>query len=457
MPFIDDLLIYKNPVFLETGSHHGDTIYKIANNTIYNPLKIYSLELSDVFFDMCQKRFENNNNIYLCKANSKYDLYNIIKDIDTTITFWLDSHWSGCPDVGCDIVTVCPILEELEQIKQHSIKTHTIIIDDIRLMNNSSDKYTGFPVTLNEILTKIIEINPEYKIKYYDDCTASNDILVAYIEEKQCIHNYLNICKTNHQPPGLADFLRGTIALYNFSKLYDYKLLIDSNHPLFKFLKPNDKFILSDPSLEVIELLPPLSYDDIYNKCNQIFNNGKTFSIITNSFYNLENRILSNFGPISNDCRDYLKSILSPSDEIENKIKDIFNSIYNINIENGFKVIHLRFGDNYLHNNIFDENLYQSYFNKISILVNQNPNIKFILLSDSSKMANKLKEDIPLINYWDNSKVHLGDLKNNTETSVFDTLVDFFIMSKCNEILVVNNSGFSNVVSLIYNINYTYF
>jgi hypothetical protein len=52
---------------------------------------------------------------------------NKIKDIDSKITFWLDSHWSGTPDVGCDLVTICPVLEELEQIKQHSIKTHTII------------------------------------------------------------------------------------------------------------------------------------------------------------------------------------------------------------------------------------------------------------------------------------------------------------------------------------------
>ena len=259
MPFIDALLSYQNPVFLETGTHHGDTIYKIANNNFYNPLKIYSLELSDVFFNMSKKRFENNINIFLYKANSKYDLYNIIKDINDPITFWLDSHWSGCPNVGCDIVTVCPILEELEQIKKHSIKTHTIMINDIRLMNNSSNKYIGFPVTLKQILKKIFEINPKYKIKYYDDCTASNDILVAYIEEeKKCIHKYLNVCKTNPQPPGLADFLRGTIALYNFSKIYNYKLLIDCNHPLFNFLKKNDKFLLSEPSSEVIELLPPL-------------------------------------------------------------------------------------------------------------------------------------------------------------------------------------------------------
>ena len=41
-----------------------------------------SLELSDIFYDNCLKRFKNNSNIVLYKANSKYDLYNIIKDIE---------------------------------------------------------------------------------------------------------------------------------------------------------------------------------------------------------------------------------------------------------------------------------------------------------------------------------------------------------------------------------------
>lgn len=182
MPFITELLtVIKSNVFVETGTDKGDTIYKVSDH-FNDKLKIISLELSDVFFNICKKRFETKTNIFLHKANSKYDLYDIIKNVDCKITFWLDSHWSGTPNVGCDDITVCPILYELEQIKQHDINTHTIMIDDIRLMNNSADKYIGFPVTLQQILTKIFEINPNYKIKYYDDFTSPNDILVAYID-----------------------------------------------------------------------------------------------------------------------------------------------------------------------------------------------------------------------------------------------------------------------------------
>jgi hypothetical protein len=39
---------------------------------------------------------------------------------------------------------------------------------------------------------------------------------------KYCIHTYLKTCKTIVIPPGFGDFLRGTVALYNYSKKYKY-------------------------------------------------------------------------------------------------------------------------------------------------------------------------------------------------------------------------------------------
>ena len=63
------------------------------------------------------------------------------------------------------------------QIKRHNIKTHTIMVDDIRLMDN-----IHFSVTKDKVIKKIYEINPNYKIKYYDDECAKEDILVAYID-----------------------------------------------------------------------------------------------------------------------------------------------------------------------------------------------------------------------------------------------------------------------------------
>jgi len=459
MPFIDQLLNYKNNVFIETGTHHGNTIDRISNNNVFVPSKIISLDLSDVFVDMCKKRFSSNQNITIHKANSKYDLFNIIIYINEPITFWLDSHWSGCDNIGCDTETICPLIYELEQIKLHPIKTHTIMIDDIRLMNGSMNKYHGFPVSLNEIIEKIYQINPNYSIKYYDDEITNNDVLVAYIEnntkDKKCVHRYLSHCETNLQPPGLADFLRGTITLYNLSKQYNYNLYLDNNHIIFNFLKPNKNIINEEFLTDTIEVIPPMSYNEIYNKVEELFIDDKSFSVLTNSFYPDSNTgEFNNFGAIKEDCRNFMIDVFQPNEEISNKINYLFENVYNINKDEFFEIIHLRCGDNDLHEKSFDFTNYNLYYNKIKNLTTNNPSIKYILLSDSSEIANKLKQDIPELCYWNNSKVHLGDLTNFTRTAVLETLVDFFVMTRSKKINVVNESGFSKVVSVIYNIIY---
>ena len=175
MPFVNDLLKYVHNYFVETGTLWGDTSEKVYLNN--NNVKILTLELSPVLFNDCKKRFKDIQNIELYNVNSKYHLFDCIKDINDKITFWLDGHWSNTPNVGFDPETLCPILFELEQIKKHHIKTHTIMIDDIRLMDN-----IHFKTTKEEIIQKLYEINPDYNIKYYDDGIETDDVLVAYID-----------------------------------------------------------------------------------------------------------------------------------------------------------------------------------------------------------------------------------------------------------------------------------
>lgn len=173
MPFTEELFPYiTTDVFFETGTFEGHTIDTIVNNT--NCSKIISLELSNIYYTISKKRFENNSRVSIYNANSKNELYNIIKNIDTKITFWLDAHWSG--ENMPDIELCCPLLMELNQIKKHHINNHTIIIDDMRLMTNEIYK-----ITKEQIIEKIMEINSMYKIIFMDDETSKNDILIAYI------------------------------------------------------------------------------------------------------------------------------------------------------------------------------------------------------------------------------------------------------------------------------------
>ena len=280
---------------------------------------------------------------------------------------------------------------------------------------------------------------------------------ILYETEKNiCFHKYLTHCITNPQPPGFADFLRGTITLYNLSKKYNYDLIIDSEHKVFSYLKKN-KYIEKSELFDTIELLPPLSYDEIYYKLEEIFKTNYSFSILTNSFYqDLHTNELINWGEITEDCRNYLLNILQPSDEILNKIDYIFENIYKFSKDDYFETIHIRTNDSYISdvNKEIDYYEYQYFYNKIINFVNTKPETKLILIIDSSKIGQKLKEDISCLNYWNNLKIHLGDLKNYSENSVLDTLVDFFIFSKSKNINATSESGFSKVASIIYKINY---
>ena len=259
---------------------------------------------------------------------------------------------------------------------------------------------------------------------------------------------------TNPIPPGLADYLRGTITLYYFSQKYGYKLLIDNDHPLFKFIKPNVN-IISCETNDVKELLI-LSYPEIYTNLNKMFSEGNSFSVITHSFYSVYNGCIYNWGNITNDCKEFIKNVYSPTIEIENNIEHVFNTVYKFDKTQEFKLIHLRFGDDFIHDNIFDETKYNDYYNKIRYLIH-NSKYKCVLISDSSIIANKLKENIKELCYWNNSKVHIGDLINNKESSILDTLTDFFIMSKSKEIISNCPSGFSMCASTIYDIKYSQF
>jgi len=296
------------------------------------------------------------------------------------------------------------------------------------------------------------DLNNEKILEVYNDYTNIN--------KKYCIHKYLKKCKGFDYTPGLADFLRGTIAILKFAKKYNYKVFIDKNiHPFFSYFKMNSNYIECEKSKnnEYINELVNYTYDEMYNILENLFKKNESFSVITNSFYTKnENGELENWGEINdNVVKDYLKSILQPIDIVNEKIDYIFKEIYRLDKNEKYKVIHLRMGDKYLINNNFNNNDLLIYYRKISNIIINNNNNNYILISDSKTIALNLKNLIPQLLYWNNEKIHIGAL-NGDEKNLLDTILDFFIMSKSDEI-IGNGSGFGKVVSCIYDIKYSHY
>lgn len=164
---------YPNKYFIESGSYLGDGI-QMALLTGFKT--VYSIELGINLYQGCCGRFANNKNVKLYLGDSTNVLPEILKEIDEPATFWLDGHYSWGNTARGN--TNSPILIELEIIKQHPIKTHTILIDDLRQCGTVEFDF----VELDEIIQKVLEINPNYTISF-ENGHVPNDVLVAHIIE----------------------------------------------------------------------------------------------------------------------------------------------------------------------------------------------------------------------------------------------------------------------------------
>jgi len=164
---------YLNPVFIETGSYVGDGIQAALRDGFR---KIISIELSDKYHQICKQRFEGNEKVQLYHGNSAELLEGILSKIKYPCTFWLDAHY--CGDVSGN--KGVPLMDELKIIAKHPIKTHTILIDDMRLIREKEAEWLDFPYCICDIEELIYAINPKYKI-YYVHGTMPDDILIAKV------------------------------------------------------------------------------------------------------------------------------------------------------------------------------------------------------------------------------------------------------------------------------------
>jgi hypothetical protein len=269
--------------------------------------------------------------------------------------------------------------------------------------------------------------------------------------EKNVIQVYLQKCVLNPQSPGFGDFLRGFITLYMYSKQYGYNAYIDASHPVFQYLTPNPYFITNPltPIHEVISGRTSIykNYNEIDKRLIELFETNTSFAVFTNGMYTKKDGKIQNFGKLTDDCKHILQSILTPTDHIVSRVQDVYN-LLDIDLEKPYSIIHLRYGDDYLVDGAYYEHMFQLTYRKIESLLSRNPTTQFILLSDSIAMATKIKEYHPSLFYWNNAKIHTGGLQK--DTGLEDTMIDFFILSKCDTIYYLHHSGFSRIISEVF-------
>ena len=152
--------------FIETGTYLGNGIrwgLKYFD-------KVISIEILDEYYNGAEKNFKGEDKLTLIKGDSGVVLGDILESTEGPSFIFLDAHGA------IDVQGPNPLYKELSLIKNHKIKNHIIAIDDVRRIGDKSDPCWS-KVDLDELKSKLKEINSEYNVFVY------KDLLIAALNE----------------------------------------------------------------------------------------------------------------------------------------------------------------------------------------------------------------------------------------------------------------------------------
>ena len=236
---------------------------------------------------------------------------------------------------------------------------------------------------------------------------------------------------------GLGDVVRGTMSMFQLSKKYNFRLIVDIQlHPISKFLKFNNN--------EYSELIKK-------NKDNIPFFYPEEIETFVKNDQRDVNFLFTNnhlIEPITKECKDFIKNILLPNDEFANYIQKFLK---NENINLSYNILHFRLGDSLL---VRNDNSSDSEFNKFIDIMNKNKEDQDILISDSDQFKEYIKSQSYNIFFFNTKTAHLGYEQHGND--IRDTLMEFFITTKAKKIktfsVYSHLSGFVNIVHQVYDV-----
>ena len=159
--FPDFFKKHLRPVFVETGSYHGESIRSALD--VGYPL-VYSCELSPIYRKICLERYAGNEQVRLFFGSSPDCLAQILPTLGTPVTFWLDAHHSGGDTAGTaqDIT----VLHEIAAIAQFQHRHDSaIIMDDANAFGNRDCWLDN--VLMDDVVAALRQCCPQSAI-YYD-------------------------------------------------------------------------------------------------------------------------------------------------------------------------------------------------------------------------------------------------------------------------------------------------
>ncbi len=170
---------FPNKTYVETGTYRGDSLQMALDAGCFENFR--GLEISYEMVRFCKNRFDLYHNAQpnftIFEGDSATELAALMKPIDHRCTIFLDSHWQLFE--GTDRGTnPFPLIKELEQIAQHPVRGHSILIDDLLYLTHP--EVTGW--RFEDLRDKIYAIHPRYQLRRIANPIVNN-FLVATLPD----------------------------------------------------------------------------------------------------------------------------------------------------------------------------------------------------------------------------------------------------------------------------------
>jgi hypothetical protein len=165
---------FKNSTFVESGTLIGNGTQTALNAGF---TKCLSVEIHDWCYKQAVSRFATeiaSGKVKLWYGNSETMFEHMLAEVHEPATFWLDAHISA--QYGAKLAKNCPVLDELQALKNHHIKNHVIMIDDCNCFDSADHDW----ISLSTVQRACLDINPAYKFEFLDAALPKN-IMVAYV------------------------------------------------------------------------------------------------------------------------------------------------------------------------------------------------------------------------------------------------------------------------------------
>ena len=290
------------------------------------------------------------------------------------------------------------------------------------------------------------------------------------------IHRYVNKCATVPQPPGLADFLKGSLYLYQQSKRgphctpdhpRSFDLVVDfSHHPMGVFVTPppvpaHVQSLINNGNVKLTECFNQYR-PVIRNMVTTLQNNPDTSPPVTYAIcHEPYDQFDSNESVLDPDDRAFMTSVLNFHPELVDMVDQLLTDL---GLTSPYAVLHLRMGDQLS----AEQHAHAEHIQHVSAYLEREIlprwGKRVLVLSDSyyTKKYLSTKYGVACTDFV---PVHLGESQRflargetASPTDIGHTLVEFMLLSRCATVYVFSvygwNSGFSKLAAHIYGIPY---